>query len=155
MRRLRKTGIRLPEALCLKLEREAGRHRVSFNHEVQMRLEDSLENKDAPRALDAIQESMRVVWERYSNRLLMLNLEEEFVRKALQSTDTTVMALANTWLIHHARDRKLDHKWKELKWEGDPKRTSPLARTQKEYETTMRGARPRTRRAPQTKESSS
>ena len=107
MPHVRKTGIRLPEDLCRKLEREASRHRVSFNREVQMRLEDSLENRDAPRTLDAIQEDMRIVWARYANRLLMLDLEEALVRKLAQSTDLEVVAFANTWLIHHAQDGEL------------------------------------------------
>src|SRR5262245_57084809 len=70
MRRVRQTGIRLPEELILKLKREAARRRVSFNDEVRMRLQDSLENRDAPRAFDAIQEDMRIAWERYVNRLI-------------------------------------------------------------------------------------
>jgi hypothetical protein len=164
MRAIRKTGIRLPESLCLKLEREASRHRVSFNREVQMRLEDSLENKDAPRTLDAIQEDMRIVWGRLSNRLMALQLEEEFVRTVLQSTDMTVVAFANSWLMHHAQDRELDRKDKEMaadrpgrpgqpKWKphweapsrkdaARPRPSIPVSR--KEFEATMRAAKPRT-----------
>jgi plasmid stability protein len=141
MRRVRQTGIRLPESLIAKLKREAARRRVSFNDEVRMRLQDSLENRDAPRAFDAIQEDMRIAWERYVNRLIMLDCEEELVRALAQSTDIKIVAFANTWLIHHARERELDRKWKEL---AQPKRSqpSPLVLTQKEFEATMRAANP-------------
>src|SRR5262249_36876888 len=146
MHRIRQTGVRLPDELCRKLRREAERHKVSFNREVQMRLEDSFENKDAPRALDIIQEQMRWVWERYANRFLAMDVTEAFVRKALQSTtDVEVIALANMWLVRNARDQELKSKWKELHWEGDQKRSEPpgLLYTQEDVDATMRRAKPR------------
>jgi len=144
MRRVRQTGIRLSDSLIAKLKREAARRHVSFNDEVRMRLEDSLENKDAPRALDDIQESMRVIWERYANRLTMPRLEEDFVKAVLQSTDTAVVAFANMWLIDNARDQQLDQKWNELpdlKRPPDPRRPRL---PQKEIDALMRAAKPRT-----------
>jgi len=142
MPRIRQTGVRLSESLIAKLKREASRHHVSFNREVQMRLEDSFENRDAPRALDTIQEQMRWVWERYSNRLLMLDLEEAFVRRVLQSTDIEVVADANMWLMRNAREHELERKWKEL---PNLKRSEPsrLLYTQEDVEATMRAAKPR------------
>lgn len=110
MRDVYQTGLRLPKSLSLKLKREAGRHGVSFNAEVRMRLEDSLEKFDAPRALDAIQENMRVVWARYENRLLWLDLEEDLVTRLQQSTDLTVVALANSWILHQEKEREYDRR---------------------------------------------
>jgi hypothetical protein len=98
-RRIRQTGVRLPEDLCLKLEREAKRHGVSFNREVQMRLEDSLENKDAPRALDTIQQDMRGTWERYTK----LEMIEAVVAK-YQRQGTVLQG----WLQNELRARGMD-----------------------------------------------
>ena len=142
-------GVRLPESLRRKLEREAKRHHVSLNREIRMRLEDSLEKMDAPRALDAIQEDMRIVWERYGNRLMMLRLEEGFVKALTQSTDMAIVAFANSWLIHHEHERQLDQKHKQLIDPNIPaqaqRRMPSPTQTREESDAEMRAVMPKLR----------
>ena len=100
-------GVRLPESLRRKLEREAKRHHVSFNREVRMRLEDSLEKQDAPRRLDDIAEDLDRCWGRYSTRFLMLTLEDQLATALSRTKDPEVANLARVWLMHREQDRRL------------------------------------------------
>jgi hypothetical protein len=95
-------GVRLPESLRRKLEREAKRHHVSLNREIRMRLEDSLERQDAPRLLDDIAQDMDRCWGRYSTRFMMLTLEDQLAAALMKTKDPEVASLAQVWL--HTRD---------------------------------------------------
>jgi hypothetical protein len=100
-------NLRLREPLRRALEREAHKHRFSLNNEIRLRLEDSLEKKDAPRTLDTIRLDMELVWARYSNRFLLLDLEEQLATALAQTKDPEVAKLAHVWLLHRARERQL------------------------------------------------
>jgi hypothetical protein len=96
-------NLRIKEAFRRQLEREAEAHRVSLNKEMQMRLEDSF-TQSATRQLDSISADMAVAWARFSDRFLLLSLENDLAEALAQSTDPKVMALARAWL--HTRKMK-------------------------------------------------
>jgi hypothetical protein len=99
-------NLRIREILRAKLEREAQRHRFSLNNEIRIRLEDSLE-RDATRVLDDIANDMQINWLRYSNRYMLLSLEDDLAAKLAQTKDPEVASLAKLWLQHRAQERRL------------------------------------------------
>jgi hypothetical protein len=90
-------NLRLRESLRRKLEREAKKHRTSFNNEIRVRLEDSLE-KAAARDLDSIRADMEIVWLRYAKLSTLLGLEEDLATALAQTKDPEVANLAKAWL---------------------------------------------------------
>jgi hypothetical protein len=79
------TNLRIKEWLRHALEREADKNQVSLNQEMARRLEQSLENADKL-ALHSIREGMEIVWMRYSDRFLELELGEA-IMVALERRD--------------------------------------------------------------------
>jgi len=94
-------GLRVRESLRRKLEHEAKRHRVSLNREVEMRVEDSFENKDAPRDLHDITRQMQLVWIRLATAFEASELEDEIISALAQGKDPKeVIKLVRDWLRH-------------------------------------------------------
>jgi hypothetical protein len=91
-------NLRIKEGLRRQLEREALKHRVSLNKEMQMRLEDSF-TREGVRGLDDIAADMAATWSRYSERLLLLGLEDDLARKLAQTKDPEIANLAKAWLF--------------------------------------------------------
>jgi Arc-like DNA binding dprotein len=105
-------NLRIKESLRRQLERKAAQHRISLNQEMKIRLEDSLK-KEATRSLEGIAEDMDNVWQRFSERLLLLDLEKSLAEALEKSTDREVSALARAWLatrqLHQQRlDKKVE-----------------------------------------------
>jgi hypothetical protein len=98
-------NLRIRESLRRKLEREAKAHRTSLNNEIRLRLEDSLE-KGAARDLDGIAADMKNVWARYSERFLLLDLEEQLARALAKTNDSEVAKFATVWLHTRQTARK-------------------------------------------------
>jgi hypothetical protein len=99
-------SLRLREPLRAKLEREAKRHRFSINNEIRIRLEDSF-TRDDIRKLGDIADDMEVNWMRYSNRYMLLSLEDDLAAALAKSTDPEVSKLARLWLHHREHERRL------------------------------------------------
>jgi hypothetical protein len=79
------TNLRIKEWLRHALEREAEKHRVSLNREMERRLEDSLQ-ADTERDLAAINADMETNWLRFGERFLVRELEEGILT-ALEARD--------------------------------------------------------------------
>jgi hypothetical protein len=99
--------LRLAEPLRRKLEREAQRHHFTLNNEIRIRLEDSLEDKQPTRKLDDIAQDMDRGWARFSNRFIMLTLEDQLATALSRTKDPEVSSLARVWLMHREQDRRL------------------------------------------------
>jgi hypothetical protein len=98
--------LRIRESLRRRLEREAQRHHFTLNNEIRIRLEDSL-NRDAVRVLDDVANDMQLNWSRYSNRYMLLSLEDELAAALAKTKDPEVAKLARVWLRHREQDRRL------------------------------------------------
>jgi len=98
--------LRLHKKLHGRLEREAQRHHFTLNNEIRIRLEDSL-NRDASRVLEDIASDMQINWLRFSNRFLMLSLEDDLAAALAKTTDPEVAKLARVWLHTRATYRRL------------------------------------------------
>jgi hypothetical protein len=98
--------LRIRESLRRRLEREAQRHHFTLNNEIRIRLEDSL-NRDAVRVLDDVANDMQINWARYSNRYMLLSLEDQLATALSRTKDPEVANLAKVWLIHREQDRRL------------------------------------------------
>jgi len=99
-------NLRIRETLRGKLEREAERHRFSLNNEIRLRLEDSF-TREASRVLDDIANDMQINWARYSNRYLLLSLEDQLATALAKTKDPEIANLARTWLRQRDIDRRL------------------------------------------------
>jgi hypothetical protein len=98
--------LRIRESLRSRLLREAERHHFTLNNEIRIRLEDSL-NRDAVRVFDNIADDMQINWARFSNRLLLLSLEDQLADALAKTTDPEVASLAKLWLQHREQERRL------------------------------------------------
>jgi hypothetical protein len=98
-------NLRIKEALRRRLEREAEKHQISLNKEMQLRLEDSL-RQEAVRGLDDIRADMEAVWLRYSERHLLLSLEDSLAEALSKTKDREVATLAAAWLHTRAAHRR-------------------------------------------------
>ena len=79
------TNLQIKESLRSALEREADKNQVSLNREMTRRLEESLENADKL-VLHRIRDDMEIIWLRYSERFLELELEQGILT-ALEQRD--------------------------------------------------------------------
>jgi hypothetical protein len=59
------------------------------------------------RVLDDIANDMQVNWARYSNRYMLLSLEDDLAAALAKSTDPEVSKFARLWQHHRAIDRRL------------------------------------------------
>jgi hypothetical protein len=98
-------NLRIKEALRRKLADAAANHRVTFNKEMEMRLEDSFVRQSG-RSFEEINADMHIVWQRYSERFLLLHLEDQLAEALSNSTDPNVATLAQVFLRTKAAQRK-------------------------------------------------
>jgi hypothetical protein len=99
--------LRLREPLRRHLEREAKKHHFTLNNEIRLRLEDSVEKYEVPRALADLIQDLQLNWARYSNRFIMLTLEDQLATALSRTKDPEVANLARVWLMHREQDRRL------------------------------------------------
>jgi hypothetical protein len=99
--------LRLAEPLRRELEREAKKHRFTLNNEIRLRLEDSFNKYEVPRALTDLIHDLKLNWDRYSNRFVMLTLEDQLADALSRTKDPEVANLARVWLLHRNIDRRL------------------------------------------------
>lgn len=113
-------NLRLRESLRQKLARAADKHRVSLNSEIVLRLQDSFENKDAPRALHEITESMQLNWARLATHLAASQLEKEVTTALLQNKDpANIVKLLRDWLLHREVERRIVVPYEHRLFVGD------------------------------------
>ena len=98
-------NLRMKESLRRKLEREASKHFVSLNKEMTMRIEDSFE-KAARGTFESLAADMEVNWLRFSERFLLLDLQEQLAAALAKTRDPEAAKLANVWLETRRLQRK-------------------------------------------------
>jgi hypothetical protein len=89
--------LRVRESLRQKLEREATRHRVSLNTEMNMRLEDSFEAQ-ARRSNESVAADLDSNALRLGALVVRLELSEQLAEKLTRTNDPEIRALAGAWL---------------------------------------------------------
>jgi HicB family len=90
--------LRIREDLRRRLEREATRHKVSLNREMQMRLEDSFEI-DARRSNESVAADLETNALRLGALVARMELSEQLAEKlaAKAGEDPEIAALVNAW----------------------------------------------------------
>ena len=89
--------LRIPRTYPDQIVLAAKRHAATVATEIRLRLEDSFVVTDH-RALSAMIRDMDVVWARYSWRFGLAELEDDFIKALVQTTDPEVRKHARAWL---------------------------------------------------------
>jgi hypothetical protein len=74
-------SLRIRETLRLRLEKAAEKRAVTINYEITDRLQRSLD-AEALRGLDRIAEDMRIIWARYGDVFLKLDVQRDLISAA-------------------------------------------------------------------------
>lgn len=74
-------SLRIRETLRLRLEKAAEKRAVTINYEITDRLQRSLD-AEALRGLDRIAEDMQIVWARYGDVFLKLDVQRDLISAA-------------------------------------------------------------------------
>jgi hypothetical protein len=74
-------SLRIREALRLRLEKAAEKRAVTINYEITDRLQRSLD-AEALRGLNRIAEDMRIIWARYGDVFLKLDVQRDLISAA-------------------------------------------------------------------------
>jgi len=90
--------LRIRERLRARIEHHAKAHQTSINNEIRVRLENSF-HAEATRSLDEIAVDMTRGWERYGERFLRLQLEDDLIAAMAKSADPEVAKAAQVLLL--------------------------------------------------------
>jgi hypothetical protein len=101
-------NLRIRKELHRKLKRAAADHRISLNSEIAMRLNDSLEDRDAARSLSNIVDHMQIVWPRLAAYFVTLEIEDKLIEALAQNKDPNdIVKLVRDWLYQRLIGRTL------------------------------------------------